>query len=90
MPDDLNVVTRQRFGKGRGKSFRPVYRVFRGIDQILAQFDQHMRQAAQSAVLVHCVACQRSVIGFVVADVQRAILLQSCKQASGQPRIRIP
>ena len=63
----------------RGQQFGPQFSAGIIRNQILAQFDQHMRQAIPGAMLEHAIANQFTGIRKIITDAQAAVRLQGRK-----------
>ena len=87
---------RRRRGERANDSRQPVGPGFSGgalADQILAQFDQRVGEAARGGDGVDRVAGQPAVVGLVVADrigADVALRAERANQRRGQARIGVP
>src|SRR5690606_612320 len=84
-PDQRQPV--QRIRHDRSPALRPLM----GVDQILANLDGDMRQAALRAMLIHRIAERLARrIGLVIADDKGAVLAKDLQKRRGKARILIP
>ena len=86
------VAPRQDRRERRGKPRRPSAAAPAVVgDQVLAQLDRDMRQAARHRVMAHRVAGRLARrIGLVVADHERGIGAQRCQQRHRNARVVVP
>src|SRR3954447_10172599 len=74
----------------RRQPFGPGERALLVRYQILSDLDQRMGEAVDDGVLVHGVAAQRAVIGFVVADDEVLVLRQHVYQRPRHAVVEVP
>ena len=83
----LETARRKYLVKDRGETLGPSLLRVRCLDEVVADFDQHIRPARLKRVPVDRVARKMAVVGLVVADAEIGFLPQAVDQNFGEARV---